>query len=99
MKPWYPEDWQFTVTVLRVGKENSPRECRQGLEPGDTFQCEYGCPADLCQPALLKLFPVFEALRSGGDMRNMGSALPAEVDVVCPDGAVWFRVQGKKRSS
>jgi len=25
MKKWYPEDWQFTIEVLKVGKEKGEK--------------------------------------------------------------------------
>jgi uncharacterized repeat protein (TIGR04076 family) len=95
MKKWYPEDWRFRISVRRVGKEGRAEECRLGLEPGDTFECTYGCPADFCPTSFIKIFPTLEVLRCGGDLRNLGSSQPREIDVLCPDGAVLFHVIGE----
>ena len=42
MKKWMAEDWQFEVTVT----DGFAEDCRLGLEKGDKFTFEYGCPAD-----------------------------------------------------
>jgi len=96
MKKWYKEDWTFSIEVLSVGKRNAPTECRMGFEPGDTFECAYGCPAGFCSKSMLKVFPVQEALRSGGDLRNLGGDAPAEMTIVCPDGVVSYRIMGRQ---
>ncbi len=38
------------------------------------------------------LFPLMEAVRSGGDLRNVGGSRKYTKDVVCPDGCVIFRL-------
>jgi len=95
MKKWYPEDWRFRLVVLRVGKEGRAEECRLGLEPGDTFECTYGCPADFCPTSFIKIFPALEVVRCGGDLRNLGGSGPQEIEVLCPDGVVLFRLTGE----
>lgn len=95
MKPWYKEDWTFTVEVQSVGIDNSPRSCRLGFEPGDRFECRYECPNGFCPKSMLKLFPVLEAVRSGGDLRSLGGDGPRSMDLLCPDGVVIFRVTGR----
>ena len=44
MKKWYTEDWQFTIEVLQLGKENKAKECRLGFEVGDKFICQLEIP-------------------------------------------------------
>lgn len=95
MKRWYPEGWRFTIEVVRVGKENRAEECRLGLEVGDTFECAYETPAGFCPTSFIKLFPAMEAVRCGGDLRNLGGTGPAETLCMCPDGVVMFRVKGE----
>ncbi len=94
MKPWYPEDWRFRITVVRVGQEGQAEECRLGLEPGDAFECAYGCPGGFCPTSFVKIFPTLEVLRCGGDLRCLGAPQPHEIDVLCPDGVVLFHVAG-----
>lgn len=95
MRAWYREDWKFHIAVLRVGKENRAEECRLGLEPGDTFECTYGCPAGFCPTSFIKIFPALEVVRCGGDLRNLGGSGPQEIEVLCPDGVVLFRLNGE----
>jgi uncharacterized repeat protein (TIGR04076 family) len=92
MKKWYRENWRFRIDVLSVGADDKPTNCRMGFELGDAFECTYECPSGFCSKSMLKLFPVFEAVRSGGDLTNLGGDGPAEMRVVCPDGVVMFRL-------
>ncbi len=96
MKKWYPEDWQFTIEVLQVGKENKAEECRLGLEVGDTFTCRFETPAGFCPTSFIKIFSSLEAVRCGGDLRNLGGKGPTEMTFLCPDGAVKFRLIGEQ---
>ena len=99
MKRWYPEEWSFTTVVISVGSEDKPEECRMGFEPGDSFSCTYECPVGFCSKSMLKLFPIFEAVRSGGDLRNLGGSATHEMTVCCPDGVVRFGVTAEKTSA
>lgn len=42
------------------------------------------------------LFPIMEAVRSGGDLTNIGGDGEYSKTVVCPDGCVMFRLTAKK---
>jgi len=95
MRKWYPEDWRFTIQVVRVGRENRAEECRLGLEPGDTFTCAYETPAGFCPTSFIKLFPALEVVRCEGDLRQLGGSGPQEMTCLCPDGVVLFHVQGQ----
>lgn len=44
---------------------------------------------------MLLLFPLMEAVRSGGDLENVGGSGPYCKDIVCPDGCVLFRLTAK----
>ena len=57
------EDWQFEVTVT----DGFAEDCRLGLEKGDKFTFEYGCPADFCPRAMAEIFTWCEVIRCGGD--------------------------------
>lgn len=94
MKKWYPEDWQFKIEVLKVGKENKAEECRIGLEPGDIFLCEYSTPAGFCPSSFIKIFPLMEIIRCEGDLRYLGARNSQEMECLCPDGCVRFRISG-----
>jgi len=96
MKKWYKEDWTFSIEVTSVGKKNAPTECRIGLEPGDTFACAYECPAGFCSKSMLKVFPILEAARSGGNLQNLGGDAPGQMTVLCPDGVVKYRITAKQ---
>ena len=98
MKQWYQEDWRFRIEVVRVGTENKAEECRIGLEPGDVFECAYGTPAGFCPTSFIKIFPALEAVRCNGDLRYLGGSGPCEIEFVCPDGVVWFRVSGEQEA-
>lgn len=45
---------------------------------------------------MMIMFPVMEAVRSGGDLENIGGRGKYVKDVVCPDGCVMFRLTAKK---
>ena len=87
--------------------------CRNGEEVGNLYTCTYGCPvnrqenivraSDSTENAAIEintmiiLFPIMEAVRSGGNLQNLGGSGKYCKDVVCPDGCVKFRVTAKKR--
>jgi uncharacterized repeat protein (TIGR04076 family) len=83
--------------VLKVGKENKAEEYRLGLEPGDSFDCDYETPGGFCPTSFIKAFPVMEVMRCEGDFRCLGAILPNQMDFICPDGAVRFRISGVKQ--
>ncbi len=39
------------------------------------------------------LFPIMEAVRSGGDLRNLGGFERYTMEFDCPDGIVRFRIE------
>ena len=45
---------------------------------------------------MMILFPVMEAVRSGGDLENIGGFGRYSKDIVCPDGCVSFRLTAKR---
>lgn len=94
MKNWYKEDYSFKITVLSVKPDNKPENhCRNGHEVGDEFTCEYGCPERFCSKSMLKLFPLMEAVRSGGDLCNLGGSDRHIIEFDCPDGVVRFKLE------
>jgi len=42
------------------------------------------------------MFPIMEAVRSGGDLENIGGNSKYSKDIVCPDGCIMFRLTAKK---
>jgi uncharacterized repeat protein (TIGR04076 family) len=96
MKKWYAEDWQFTIEGLQVGKENQAKECRLGLEVGDLFTSRFETPVGFCPTAFIKIFPSMEAVRCGGDLRNLGGKGHAEMTFLCPDSTVKFKLTGRQ---
>jgi len=99
MKKWYREDYGFRIVVLSVGADGKPENYRNGHEIGDTFICEYGCPDGFCSKSMLKLFPLMEAVRSGGDLSNLLSgASKHSGKFTCPDGVVTFQLEAKEKT-
>lgn len=102
MKKWFAEDYEFEVRVtgfLRGDKTEG--YCRNGEEIGDTYKCAYGCPVNasgqgICSKMMLLLFPIMEAVRSGGDLTNIGGDGKFSKDIVCPDGCVIFKLTATK---
>lgn len=91
MKRFITEDVTFEITVVS-GRTNADGalDCRNGHEIGDSYVCQYGCPADFCQKAMLKAFPIMEAARAGGDLRLLGGESADMIHFYCPDGVVQF---------
>lgn len=50
----------------------------------------------ICSKVMTVLFPVMEAVRSGGDLENIGGNDKYSKDIVCPDGCVMFRLTARK---
>ena len=104
MKKWYDEEyeWEIEVTGFLRG-DKTEGYCRNGEEIGDRYTCTYGCPVNaqgqgICSKAMLLMFPIMEAVRSGGDLVNIGGDGRYSKDIVCPDGCVMFRMIAKKQS-
>jgi uncharacterized repeat protein (TIGR04076 family) len=97
MKKWYQEDWHFKMDVVAVGNTNKAEECRLGLEPGDSFTCDYETPGGFCPSTFIKIFPVMEIMRCEGDLRCLGANEQNQMDFICPDGVVRFRISGIKQ--
>lgn len=80
MKKWYDEEYEFEVEVI-----------------GDKYSCTYGCPVNqdgqgICSKTMMMLYPLMEAVRSGGDLENLGGSGKHVKEIVCPDGCVMFRL-------
>lgn len=105
MKKWYPEDWTFEIEVIGYTRGDRPEGyCRNGEEIGDVYRCGYGCPVNqagegLCSKTMLLLFPMLEAVRSGGSLENLGGEGRLVRTFVCPDGCVRFRLTARQNQS
>lgn len=100
MNKWYHEEYSFKITVLSVNPDNKPENhCRNGHEVGDEFHCEYGCSNGFCSKSMSKLFPLMEAVRSGGDLRNLGGIDQYVMEFDCPDGIVRFKLEAAKNET
>ena len=93
MKKWIEEDWEFEIEVVKGRAE----ECRLGLEQGDVFRCEYGCPGGFCMKTASVLYAYCETVRCGGDLRLRGGKDKWTIDFPCADGPVVFRLRAKNR--
>jgi len=102
MKKWYEEEYGFTVEVIGFLRgDHTEHYCRNGEEIGDVYRCTYGCPVNeqgegICSKTMLQLFPLMEAVRSGGDLTNVGGSSRYSKEIVCPDGCVLFRLTAEK---
>ena len=101
MKKWYHEEYEFTVEVTGFLRGTTTEHyCRNGEEIGDRYVCTYGCPVNqdgqgICSKVMLLLFPLMAAVRSGGDLMNVGGSERYVKDAVCPDGCVLFRLTAR----
>lgn len=102
MKKWYDEEFAWEIEVIGFLRgEQTERYCRNGEEIGDKYTCTYGCPVNaeglgICSKVMMMIFPVMEAVRSGGDLIKIGGSSKYCKDIVCPDGCVIFKVTAKK---
>jgi uncharacterized repeat protein (TIGR04076 family) len=98
MKKLYQEDYRFTITVIDGCRDdNGVINCRNGHEIGDTYICEYGCPEGFCSKTMMKLFPLMEVVRSGGDLRKLRRAADqSSCEFSCTDGDVQFRLESER---
>lgn len=101
MKKWYDEEYEFEIEVVGFTRsERTERYCRNGEEVGDTYVCGYGCPVNaagqgICSKTMVALFPLMEAVRSGGDLTKLGGDGKFSKNVICPDGCVEFRLTAR----
>lgn len=103
MKKWYDEEYEWEIEVIGFNKdsEETERFCRNGEQIGDKYTCTYGCPVNaqgygICSKTMTLLFPIMEAVRSGGNLLNIGGDSEYSKVVMCPDGCVLFRITAKK---
>ncbi len=99
MKKWYDEEYEFTIEVTGFLRgDHTERYCRNGEEIGDKYTCTYVNEAGqgICSKVMMIMFPIMEAVRSGGDLENIGGDSQYSKDIVCPDGCVIFRLTAKK---
>lgn len=48
---------------------------------------------------MLVLFPMMEAVRSGGDLRNLGGSDKYTKEFICPDGVVKYKLTATKKDN
>ncbi len=98
MNKWYDEEYKFTIEVMGYLRgEKCENHCRNGEEIGDKYECTYGCPVNtqgygICSKTMHMLYPIMEAVRSGGDLTNIGGDGKYSKTIVCPDGCVIFKL-------
>lgn len=101
MKKWYAEEYEFEIEVTGFLRgDHTEHYCRNGEKIGDKYSCTYGCPVNgdgqgICSKTMMMLYPLMEAVRSGGDLENLGGSSRYEKDMVCPDGCVMFKLKAK----
>ena len=87
MNKWILEDWAFTVEVV----DGNAKNCRLGLETGDTFCFEYETPQSFCPPALSEILTWCEVSRCGGYFTCRGAKEKYEIEIPCPCHCLQFR--------
>ncbi len=90
MKQMPSEDWTFDICVVHA------QPCRLGLEAGDRFAFQYGCPAGFCPKTMGVLYTLCEIVRCGGNYLLRGSSDPFEIDFPCADGCVTFHLKARR---
>lgn len=102
MKKWFDEEHEWEIEVIGFLRGDSTENyCRNGEEIGDTYKCTYGCPVNskgqgICSKVMTQMFPIMEAVRSGGDLTLVGGKSKYCKEIVCQDGCVIFRMTAKK---
>lgn len=102
MKKWYDEEYEFQIEVMGFLRgDHTEGCCRNGEEAGDIYKCTYCCPVNsqglgICSKTMMMLFPLMEAVRSGGDLEKVGGEGRYEKTIVCPDGCVIFKLTARK---
>jgi len=102
MKKWYDEEYEWAIQVTGFLRGNQTENyCRNGEEIGDKYTCTYGCPVNkdghgICSKVMMVMFPIMEAVRSGGDLSKIGGSDKYSKEVVCPDGCVVFKMTARK---
>ena len=108
MKKWYDEEYEWTIEVIGYLRgDKTEGLCRNDEEIGDVYKCTYGCPVNaqgqgICSKTMTVMFPIMEAVRSGGDLTKIGGESKYEKTVVCvifkmtavPTGAKNFHTGG-----
>lgn len=101
MKKWYKEEYEWHIEVMGFLRGSKTENyCRNGEEIGDVYSCTYGCPVNaegegICSKVMMMMFPIMEAVRSGGNLEYIGGSSQYSKDIVCPDGCVLFRMTAK----
>jgi uncharacterized repeat protein (TIGR04076 family) len=89
MNKWVTEDWEFELTVT----DGKAGHCRLGLEKGDSFVFQYGCPAGMCPKAMTQVYTWCEVIRCGGDFTYRGENDKYVIGILCPDHGIGFRLR------
>lgn len=80
MKKWYNEEYKWEIEVTDfLHSDYIERYCRNGEEIGDKYTCTYDCPVNasgqgICSKTMMMIFPIMEAVRSGGYLENIGGS-------------------------
>lgn len=102
MKKWFDEEYAWEIEVVGYLRGDHTEDyCRNGEEIGDIYKCTYGCPVNkqgqgICSKVMLTMFPIMEAVRSGGDLDKIGGSSKYCKEVVCPDGCVIFKMTARE---
>lgn len=88
MKKWMAEDWAFENDIT----EGTSEHCRLGMEQGDKFCFQYGCPEGFCPRAMTEIFTWCEVIRCGGDFIHRGYGEPYKMTLWCPCHCIQFQL-------
>ena len=93
MNKWILEDWAFTVEVV----DGDAKNCRLGLETGDTFFFEQETPQGFCPRAFSEISTWCEVIRCGGDFTYRGAKEKYGMEIPCH--CLQFRLTVTPRNS
>lgn len=82
----------FRLEVISVNDRGLPPErvCRAGHSLGQRWNLGWNTPEGLCGEVYVSIYPLLFALRTGGDVRRLGSSSPGQRIYTCPSRVVTF---------
>ena len=101
MHKWYDEEYEFTVEVTGFPARGQDRALLPKRRADRGYLSLYlrlsvnGQGYGICSKTMMMLYPIMEAVRSGGDLTNIGGENKYSKTIVCPDGCVMFRFTAK----
>jgi uncharacterized repeat protein (TIGR04076 family) len=83
----WQEPVQYNISVIKEGA------CRAAHHVGETFEFAWKTPAGMCPESFVGMYPLLEALRVLGDMRELGSPQRNRRVYTCPSRVIQFQIE------